>query len=461
MIKRCRPVPERPRRGNVAGSRGAELARNIVTTIVARTSVLALALVSSVVLARMLGAEGRGLFALVLLLPDLVRSLGHLGFEDANAVYAGLEPEKRPALVWQSALMGAILGGAIAAAGIAFLALRAPGAEALVRGPFWLYAVPLVIVPLGLVSGYWGAIIRGMNRILAVNGLEVGTKAASLVFVLCLVGWWRLGVAGAVWADALLNVGTMVCTGVLLWRVGAWGRPTFDWSLWRRSKRFAFPTYLSQIGSYANYRADQFIIGMLLPPEQLGFYVIAVGLAERLWILAGSVANALLPHMTNSRDRDPALPALVARHVMVWTAAGCLLVFALADVVVRALYSAAFMESVGPLRWLLPGVLAATVGKVVVAEMMARERVRWMVWVSAATASVNVAGNLMLIPRMGISGAALASTISYSALSLVVTWYYLRETGLRWTVLVPRWSDMLTYRPLWLRGRMAVAASRP
>src|SRR5262249_43371473 len=146
---------------------------------------------------------------------------------------------------------------------------------------------------------------------------------------------------------------------------------------------------------------------------------------------------------------------------MMWTAAGCLVIFVLAEVVVRVLYSTAFIQSVAPLRWLLPGILAATVGKVVVAEMMARERVRWMVWVSGLVAAVNVVGNLILIPRLGISGAALASTISYSVLSIIVTWYYLRETGLRWTVLVPRWTDVQTYRPLWLRGRTALAASQP
>jgi Na+-driven multidrug efflux pump len=50
-----------------------------------------------------------------------------------------------------------------------------------------------------------------------------------------------------------------------------------------------------------------------------------------------------------------------------------------------------------------------------------------------------------LVPRMGISGAAIASSISYSLLSLMLTWYYLRETGLSWRILVPRMSDVLVY----------------
>ena len=79
------------------------LTLNIFTTLSARIATLGLALVSSIVLARWLGPEGRGLFALVLLLPGLAKSVGLLGLDQANSVYAGLAPEGRRALVWQSA----------------------------------------------------------------------------------------------------------------------------------------------------------------------------------------------------------------------------------------------------------------------------------------------------------------------------------------------------------------------
>src|SRR5437764_5923526 len=81
------------------------LVSNILSTLSVRVAVMALALVSSIVLARTLGPEGRGLFALVLLLPEIVASLALLGFEQAYAVYAGLLPARRQPLIWQSALV--------------------------------------------------------------------------------------------------------------------------------------------------------------------------------------------------------------------------------------------------------------------------------------------------------------------------------------------------------------------
>jgi O-antigen/teichoic acid export membrane protein len=99
----------------------------------------------------------------------------------------------------------------------------------------------------------------------------------------------------------------------------------------------------------------------------------------------------------------------------------------------------------------LPGIFTLSVGKVLVGEMLAREKIRFTVWVGAAATLVNIAGNLVLVPRMGISGAALASSISYSLVSLIVTWYYVRETGVSWTVLLPRRSDLVSYAALWGR----------
>jgi len=81
----------------------------------------------------------------------------------------------------------------------------------------------------------------------------------------------------------------------------------------------------------------------MLQPAQLGFYVIAVDLVERLWILTGAVANSLLPHLANLPERDPETAATVTRHVMIWTGAGCLLVFIFADVMVHLLYSSVFV----------------------------------------------------------------------------------------------------------------------
>src|SRR5438874_12537420 len=96
----------------------SQLIRNIGSTFGTRVAVMLIALLSSVLLARLLGPEGRGVFALLLLVPSLATSLGLLGFEQANAVYAGLEPRGRRTLIWQSAAVAAGVGTVLAATAV-------------------------------------------------------------------------------------------------------------------------------------------------------------------------------------------------------------------------------------------------------------------------------------------------------------------------------------------------------
>jgi O-antigen/teichoic acid export membrane protein len=430
-----------------------KLSHNILMTLSARVALLALALVSSIVLARVLGPEGRGLFALVLLLPELARSFGLLGFEHANAVYAGLEPKGRRALVWQSVVNAATSGGILALVCIVLLVFRVGWLQNFVRGPLWLYVLPLVLVPIALVAEYWHAILRGMNRIALLSVIEVGTKVASLLVLVLFIGWLDLDVAGAVWTHAVTNVATVALMVFLLRNLGIGGKPSFDPALWKRTARFAIPAHGGTVAAYLNYRIDEFFIAALLPPRELGFYAIAVALVERLWTLPSAITTALLPHITNSRNHDPSLPAAMARQVIIWIGGACLVLFASADVLIRLLYSSAFVEAVAPLRWLLPGIFALSVGKVLVTELLAREKPLYTVWASGAAALVNIVANIFLVPRMGISGAALASSLSYSLLSLVLTWCYLRETGVLWRQLIPGRSDVSVYASLWHRPK--------
>ena len=401
----------------------------------------------------MLGPEGRGLFALVLLLPELIKSFSLLGFEQANAVFAGLEPEGRRALVWHSIATALVIGGATAVGAICYVMLGAPGFSGLVRGPTWLYIIPLVLVPGRMLVEYWAAILRGMNRIFLLNVIEVGTRVASLGLILiCLVGFGA-GVAGVVYADAAVLVGAVMVMAGVLGFSGLLGRPMFDRPLWKRTARFAIPGYGGTVMSYLNYRVDQFVIALLLAPEQLAFYIIAVDIAERLWIIPGAVSTALLPHLTNLRERNPALTAVVARHTALWTGMGCIAVFTLAGVAVEFLFGPDFGETTLPLRCLLPGIFTLTMGKVLAAELLARKKIWFTAWLALGAAVVNVAANFLLIPVMGIAGAAVASSLSYSVVGIIVVWYYVRVTGASSGDLLPRLGDVLVYTKLLRRFR--------
>ena len=340
----------------------------------------------------------KGLFALVLLVPSLAKTLALLGFEEANSVYAGLEPNGRRALVWHSAVIAVVAGGCVATGGVYFFAVGAPGFPELLKGPLWLYVLPLAVIPGGLAVDYWWAIFRGMNRIFLVNAIEVVSKAASLILVLIFVGWWKLNVAGAVWASFIVESGTILVMVFLLRSTGLWGWPTFDGTLWKRTAKFALPAHGGTVAAYLNYRVDEFIIATLLPPEQLGYYVIAVSLVEKLWLLPAPLAVhcyptlLILPAGSTSFGADiPTRSDLDGGRLHDFICRG--------GSIINTLYSSAYAPAIAPLRWLLPGIFTLSIGKVLVAELLARQKPYYALSSSGVAVLVNILGNMALVPR--------------------------------------------------------------
>jgi O-antigen/teichoic acid export membrane protein len=81
----------------------------------------------------------------------------------------------------------------------------------------------------------------------------------------------------------------------------------------------------------------------------------------------------------------------------------------------------AFGPSIPPLLVLLPGVVVLSSGSVVGSYVSGIGRPGISSTVAVIAVVVNIAANLVLIPRFGIIGAALASLISYSLSSLLLT----------------------------------------
>jgi len=84
-----------------------------------------------------------------------------------------------------------------------YILLGAPGFPARAQGPSSLYRLALSVIPVVIVNKYWGSIIRGMNYLSLMNGVEVVSKPISILILVAVLVWLRLGVMGAVIAQLL------------------------------------------------------------------------------------------------------------------------------------------------------------------------------------------------------------------------------------------------------------------
>ena len=102
----------------------------------------------------------------------------------------------------------------------------------------------------------------------------------------------------------------------------------------------------------------------------------------------------------------------------------------LAQPLVGLLYGPAFLPAVPAFLWLLPGVVMLGTNTIYRKAFASEGMPPISVWSPLLAAIANIALNFLLLPRIGIVGASIASTLAYG-LMLVTSLVYMRATG-RW-----------------------------
>jgi O-antigen/teichoic acid export membrane protein len=235
---------------------------------------------------------------------------------------------------------------------------------------------------------------------------------------------------------------------------------------YRELFRFGLPLYPGSFTLFFSYRADVYLLALLVPDAAvaLGFYTVAVTLAELVFFLPDAVSTLFFPRVAGSlrEDADREVPR-VARVTLLLTA-GSAAILAPAATVLILVVLPAFTSSLPVLYVLLPAVVTLGVQKVLMGYLAGLGRTGAMSLMNIASFGINVVANLLLIPPFGIVGAALASLLSYSISSFAFTAVAGRLTGRHvlsfWT---PRVSDVRfvldAIVALWRRASRRTGAS--
>ena len=206
----------------------------------------------------------------------------------------------------------------------------------------------------------------------------------------------------------------------------------FKWELPSKSDfadmwSYSFYVYLANLMSFLNYRIDMFFIKFFLPIEYLGWYSVSVFFIEKARIFSVSTSLINFAYKINDKTRS-AFPFTV-RAVNSTGLALSLLIAVLGYPVILFLYSKSFAPAYVPLLILTPAILANGFAKMIASELSADRIVRFQLFSSFVSIITNIILNIILIPLMGISGAALASFVSYTLNAVILYIYFAKHYG--------------------------------
>lgn len=422
-------------------------ARGTMITLSSNALSLLIGLGLSVILARALGPEGRGIYALVTLLPSFIVTFANLGIGPATSYFTARGQFRRQEILGVAALLSLGTGCLGLLAGIVVVLFFREIIFPNVAAGFLLLSLPLVLLEMFFINIQ--QVLLGAQRITEFNFVQIINSVLMLALVALALQILKAGVAGAILAVVFAYIGAAALVFRVAERVAGGVDFRLNPSYTRRAISYGIQAHLSNILGFLNYRVDMFMVNWFLGPAAVGFYAVSVGLVEKLWTLSQASATVLFPRVAAETDdaRLNEFTALVARIVLYVTAFGALILAILSKWIVLLLFSEAFLPAVDALQVLLVGVITLSAGRVLANHIAARGYPAMNVYTSLAAVASNVVLNLLWIPQYGIVGAAWASTVSYTVVFIGSIFFYCRLSGNRWTAVVfPQQTDWTLYQ---------------
>ncbi|WP_432862878.1 lipopolysaccharide biosynthesis protein [Microbispora rosea] len=412
-------------------------AATVAGVLASRMVRVALGAVTGVLVARTLQPEGRGAYAVITTAAATAVVIGHLSLEKSHIAFWPDSSRHRP-LVTNALVLGTALGFVAALATFGFVAVTAsPGAS-----PLWLVA--LLAIPFGTASVNLTSVLLLQSRTKTVNWATTIAALTQCLPILALMAAGHVTVTGAVVCWAISIVVPFLFALRALWPISL----RWDKSLVRHQLGLSGRYHVGWVAYHLLLSVDVLLLGAMDSAATVGIYTVASTLMTLARIPADSITQVVLPRQAVSGAHEAErITARTLRLCLLVSAVFIGLVAAASPWAIPLVYGHAFTASVAPLLVLAPGALALSMTRPTEQYLVRLGRPLRMTATFCAALAVNLALNLVLIPRWGAVGAALASTVAYTLLALLETVWFLRSARVAVSQLVPRLTDLRAVLP--------------
>ncbi|HNW70962.1 MAG TPA: polysaccharide biosynthesis C-terminal domain-containing protein [Bacteroidales bacterium] len=203
--------------------------------------------------------------------------------------------------------------------------------------------------------------------------------------------------------------------------------------------RYGFMNQLAHITQLLSFRVSYYFLESYQGYDSVGIYSNGVSITESVWMISSSVALVQYSKISNTSDKkfNQDLSAELLRISLLVS------FFVLIPLVLLpgSVYSFIFGKDFGDINrimWLLaPGVLVF-VNALILGHYFSGTGKYYVNSIGSAIGLlITIIMSVILIPAYGYLGAAFTATISYLATTVFVTWFFCRESKIKFVELLP------------------------
>ncbi len=257
------------------------------------------------------------------------------------------------------------------------------------------------------------------GKTLAVNSVDIAVKGASTAAIVALILLWRRGVMSFVVGTVAVETAIMFVVLAIVARRDVLNVHQIDWGFAWESLTFGFPMMWAEIAYMILDSGDRFIVQSYLGSEAVGLYSAAYGIASYVpEVLLFPINMALFPivmqvWVEKGRDETKKLLSQSLNHyLMVAIGFVCVVTLSSREAIIL-LASRKYQQAHVLLPILVGGLLLYAVHVFFRPALLIEKKSSVIAGQVGTAAVVNILLNIIMVPRMGVTGAAYATLLSY------------------------------------------------
>jgi O-antigen/teichoic acid export membrane protein len=403
--------------------------KNTLITFFTRVATAIFTVVITVIIARTLGPRGQGIYSVAILFPSLLLIFTSLGINPAVPYFIGRGKYPAKQILGTSVVLNFLISIFTVLIGLIivlfFSDIFFPDIEKV-----YLF-LSLFLIPLTLFFNLGCQFFLGLQKIIKYNFFSIFQSGLFLIFVAIFLSAMHFGVTVTMLSQIISYIIVFIFLSFVIVKEanGIDLKPNLKYL--KECLVYGAKVHLAGIFDFLHSRIDLFLINFFINPFSAGIYFASVRLAEGVWLFSVSAGTVLFPKVASEKDPKnlKEFTPLVCRNVLFFSLLIVLFLFLISGWLINFLYSKDFAGAILPFRILLVGILAVSGWHVLANDLSARGRPMLNTWAIGASVLLNIILNILWIPIWGISGAALATTISYTIMFLITSIFYIKISG--------------------------------
>lgn len=294
-----------------------------------------------------------------------------------------------------------------------------------------LFSIAALLIIVQVIESALVNFLRAEQQTTVLMIYQVAKKYLGLVFILLAVFVVSRTLAGFYSASFLAEATAVATLVVILYRNRTRPRPSFaqfSGSMYRELLSFGIPMMIGyELSGIVLAVGDRYVIAGTIGETPLGLYGAAYNLCQYVQaVLITSVGQAIMPiymKMWDEKGVDET-SAFLARSLRTYALLAAPVIAGLAAVgpeLLTSLASEKYQSAAPILPWVIAGMAVDGTNSIMGAGLFIHRKTRTIMTIVLCCAALNIGLNLILVPRIGIIGAAMATLVSYSAAALALT----------------------------------------